>query len=51
LSKPENYLALAVQLDQPLSMQAMRLEHRPVRPVGLDLYEAWKRLNHDPPKE
>ena len=84
MSKPEDYLALAVQLaldnvgirrvyyvysnedgepvglstsslyaelTKPLSMQAMRLEHRPVRPAGLDLYEAWKRLNHDPPKE
>jgi tRNA(Arg) A34 adenosine deaminase TadA len=43
--------SLYAELTKPLSMQAMQLEHRPVRPAGMDLYEAWKRLNDDPPKE
>lgn len=42
---------LYAELAKPLSMQTMRLEYRPVRSGGQDLYEAWKRLNVDPPKD
>jgi tRNA(Arg) A34 adenosine deaminase TadA len=37
-------LGLYTELAKPLSAQAMRLEYRPVRPAGPDLYEAWRQI-------
>lgn len=37
--------ALYNELAKPLSVQAIQLEYRPVRPGGEDLYEAWRRIN------
>ena len=36
---------LYAELAKPLSAQSMRLEYRPVRPEGLDLYAAWRQIS------
>lgn len=36
---------LYTELAKPLSSQAIKIEHRPLRPDGEEPYEAWKRIN------
>lgn len=42
---------LYAELAKPLSTQAMRLEYRPLRSAEQDLYEAWRLINRDPPRD
>lgn len=40
-------LGLYAELAKPLPEQSMRLDHRPLRPSGEDLYELWQRTSRD----
>jgi tRNA(Arg) A34 adenosine deaminase TadA len=39
---------LYAELAKPLPSQAMRLEYRPLRPPGPDLYDAWRQVSGGP---